>query len=62
MDDEKDLNSPKEFSDKAKKELVLVEKKLQEGHVDRVDPGLDCILVILPSIPPTVVLCKEKIY
>ena len=61
LDGEKDLNSPREFSVEAKKELALVEKKLQEAHVDRVDPDLDCILVILPSsLSPTGVLMQRE--
>ena len=49
LDGDKDLNSPRELTVEAEKELMMVEEKLQEAHVDRVDPNLSCILVILPS-------------
>lgn len=32
-----------------KKELTLIEQRLQEVYVDQIDPKLDCILEILPS-------------
>ncbi|KAL6082707.1 hypothetical protein STEG23_019019 [Scotinomys teguina] len=58
---DKDLNSPRELSPEAEKELALVEKKVQDGHVDRVDPKLDCILVILPSTySPTGILMQRE--
>ena len=54
LDGDKDLNSPKELTAEAEKELTIVEEKLQEAHVDRVNPKLSCILIILPSrISPT---------
>ncbi|KAL6039463.1 hypothetical protein STEG23_034279 [Scotinomys teguina] len=58
---DKDLNSPRELTPEAEKELALVEKKVQDGHVDRVDPKLDCILVILPSRhSPTGILMQRE--
>ena len=39
----------------------MVEEKLQETHVNRVDPNLSCILVILPSrISPTGILMQRE--
>ena len=49
LDGDKDLNNPRELTAEAEKELTMVEEKLQEAHVDKVDPNLSCILVILPS-------------
>ncbi|KAL6083314.1 hypothetical protein STEG23_007305 [Scotinomys teguina] len=61
LEGDKDLNSPRELTPEAEKELALVEKKVQDGHVDRVDPKLDCILVILPSIhSPTGILMQRE--
>ncbi|KAL6067262.1 hypothetical protein STEG23_006100 [Scotinomys teguina] len=61
LEGDKDLNSPRELTPEAEKELVLVEKKVQDGHVDRVDPKLDCILVILPSRhSPTGILMQRE--
>ncbi|KAL6048456.1 hypothetical protein STEG23_026502, partial [Scotinomys teguina] len=58
---DKDLNSPRELTPEAEKELALVEKKVQDGHVDQVDPKLDCILVILPSRhSPTGILMQRE--
>ncbi|KAL6087202.1 hypothetical protein STEG23_008811, partial [Scotinomys teguina] len=58
---DKDLNSPRELTPEAEKELALVEKKVQDGHVDRVDPKLDCILVILHSRhSPTGILMQRE--
>jgi hypothetical protein len=31
------------------KKLTLLEERLQEAYMDRIDPKVDCILVILPS-------------
>ena len=57
MEGDKDLNSPRELTAEAEKELTMIEEKLQQAHVDRVNPELDCILVILPSkISPTGIL------
>lgn len=44
-----DLNSPREFSAKVERELALVEKKIGDANVDRVDPKFNCILVITLS-------------
>ncbi|KAL6065033.1 hypothetical protein STEG23_028902 [Scotinomys teguina] len=61
LESDKDLNSPRELTPEAEKELALVEKKVQDGHVDRVDPKLDCILVILPSRhSPTGILMQRE--
>ena len=60
LDGDKDLNSPRELTDEAEKELTMVEEKLQEAHEDRVNPKLSCILVILPSrISPTGILMQR---
>ena len=57
LDGDKILNSHREWTAEAEKELTIVEKKLQEAHVDRVNLNLNCILVILPSrISPTGIL------
>ena len=37
LDGKKDLNSPRELTAEAEKELVIVEEKLQEAHVNRVN-------------------------
>ena len=53
--------SPRELTAEAEKELMMVEEKLQEAHVDRVDPNLSCIQVILPSrISPTGILIQRE--
>ena len=55
------MNSPRELTAEAEKELSMVEEKLQEAHVDRVDPNLRCILLILPSrISPTGILMQRE--
>ena len=60
MDGDKDLNSPRDLTAEAEKELTMVEKKLQEAHVDRVNPKLSCILDILSSrISPTGILMQR---
>ena len=54
LDGDKDLNSPRDLTVEAEKELTMVEEKLQEAHVDRVNPNFIFVLVILPSrISPT---------
>ncbi|KAL6059591.1 hypothetical protein STEG23_036254 [Scotinomys teguina] len=61
LEGDKDLNSPRELSAEAEKELALVEKTIQEAHVDRVNPELKCILVILPSRhSPTGILMQRE--
>ncbi|KAL6034225.1 hypothetical protein STEG23_023036 [Scotinomys teguina] len=61
LEGDKDLNSPRELSDEAEKELALVEKTIQEAHVDRVNPELKCILVILPTRhSPTDILIQRE--
>lgn len=60
LDGEKDLDSPRELIAKAEKELTMIDEKLQEAHVDRVNPELSCIFVILPSnISPTGILMQR---
>ena len=49
LNGDKDLNSPRELTAEVEKEFMITEEKLQDGHVDRVNPNLNCILVILPS-------------
>ncbi|KAL6088281.1 hypothetical protein STEG23_001785 [Scotinomys teguina] len=49
LEGDKELNSPRELSAEAEKELTLEEKTIGEAHVDCIDPELKCILVILPS-------------
>lgn len=46
LQSDKDLNSPRKLSAEAERELALVEKKLQDTHMDHLDPELDCVLVI----------------
>ncbi|KAL6084271.1 hypothetical protein STEG23_038369 [Scotinomys teguina] len=58
---DKDLNSPRELSAEAEKELAIVEKTIREVHVDCVNPELKCILVILPSRhSPTGILMQRE--
>ena len=60
---DKDLNSPRKLSAEAEKELTLVERKLQDTHLDRIDPKMACILVILPSThSPTGILMQREDY
>ncbi|KAL6074187.1 hypothetical protein STEG23_009478 [Scotinomys teguina] len=61
LEGDKDLNSPRELSAEAEKELALVEKTIREAHMDRVNPELKCILVILPSRhSPTGILMQRE--
>ncbi|KAL6088155.1 hypothetical protein STEG23_004627, partial [Scotinomys teguina] len=61
LEGDKDLNSPRELSAEAEKELAIVEKTIREAHVDRVNPELKCILVILPSRhSPTGILMQRE--
>ena len=61
LDGDKDLNSPRKLTVEAEKELTMIEEKLQEAHVDRVNPNLSSILVILPSrISPTGILMQRE--
>ena len=39
LDGDKDMNSPRELTAEVEKELTAVEEKLQEAHVDRVNPN-----------------------
>lgn len=60
---DKDLNSPRKLSAEAEKELALVERKLQDTHLDRIDPKMACVLVILPSThSPTGILMQREDY
>ena len=47
---DKDLNSPRKLPAEAEKELALVKRKLQDTHLDLLDPKMACILVIY-SLP-----------
>ncbi|KAL6044961.1 hypothetical protein STEG23_011878, partial [Scotinomys teguina] len=61
LEGDKDLNSPRELSTEAEKELAIVEKTIREAHVDHVNPELKCILVILPSRhSPTGILMQRE--
>ncbi|KAL6085325.1 hypothetical protein STEG23_029139 [Scotinomys teguina] len=61
LEGDKDLNTPRELSDEAEKELAIVEKTIREAHVDRVKPELKRILVILPSRhSPTGILMQRE--
>jgi hypothetical protein len=58
---DKDLNIPRKLSAKAEKELDLVERKLQDTHLDCIDPKMAYILVILPSThSPSGILMQRK--
>ena len=60
---DKDLNSPRKLSAEAEKELTLEERKLQDTHLDHIDPKMACILVILPSThSPTGILMQREDY
>ena len=60
LDGHKGLNSPLKLSAEADRELTLVEEKLQNIHVDRVDPKLTCILVILPCKHSTIGILMQR--
>ncbi|KAL6092676.1 hypothetical protein STEG23_038231 [Scotinomys teguina] len=61
LEGDKDLNSPRELSAEAEKELAIVEKTVREAHVDHVNPELKCILVTLPSRhSPTGILMERE--
>ncbi|KAL6035549.1 hypothetical protein STEG23_013782 [Scotinomys teguina] len=61
LEGDKELNSPRELSAKAEKELAIAEKTIREAHVDRVNPELKCILIILRSgHPPTEILMQRE--
>ena len=57
---DRDINSTRKLSAKAERELALVEKKLQDVHVDHLDLELNCILVILPSMHSPTGILKQK--
>jgi hypothetical protein len=58
-----DLNSLRKLSAEAEEELALVERKLQDTHLDCIDPKMSCILVILPSThSPTGILMQREDY
>jgi hypothetical protein len=60
---DKDLNRPRKLSVDAEKELALVERKFQDTHLDRIDPKMACILVILSSTySPTGILMQREGY
>jgi len=59
----KDLNSPRKLSAEAEKVLALVERKLQDTHLDRIYRKMACILVILSSThSPTGILMQREDY
>ena len=60
LDGDKDLNSPRELTAEAEKELTMVEEKLQEAHVDRTSPKLSCILIILPSRISPIEILRQR--
>lgn len=55
-----DLDSLRQQSKEAEKESNSVEKRLQDSYVDRIDPKLDCILVISPSSHSSPVLIIQR--
>ncbi|KAL6044259.1 hypothetical protein STEG23_019939 [Scotinomys teguina] len=61
LEGDKGLNGPRELSAEAEKELALVEMTIREAHVDRVNPELQCILVIFPARhSPTDILMQRE--
>ena len=55
------MNSPREITVEVVKKLTIAEEKLQKAHMDRVNPNLNCILVILPSrISPIGILMQRE--
>ena len=55
------MNSPRKLTVEAEKELTMIEEKLQEAHVDRVNLNLSSILVILLSrISPMGILMQRE--
>ena len=50
----------RQITKEAEKELILVEKRLQDGHVDCIYPKLDCILVVLPSTQSPIEFIMQK--
>ena len=60
---DKDLNSPRKLSTEARNDLAFIERKLEDIHVDRIDPRIVCILVILPSTHyPTGIIMQREDY
>ena len=58
-----DLNSLRILSSQAEKELTLVEKKLQDAHIDHLDPKVACNLVIFLAVHfPTGTLMQGEDY
>lgn len=60
LDGDKNLKSLRELTAEAEKELTVVEEKLQEAHVDRVNSNLNCTLFIMPT--RIFILWKEWCY
>jgi hypothetical protein len=59
---DKDLNSPRKLP-AGKEELDLVERKLQDKHLDCIDPKMACNLVILPfTHSPIRILMQSEDY
>ena len=60
---DEDLNNSRKLSAETERELVLVEKKLQDTHIEVLDPKMDCILAILPFIhSPTRIRTQREDY
>lgn len=59
----KDLSSPRKLSAEAERHLALIEEKVQDTHLHRVDTKMTCMLVgnSLLLILPQKVLCRQKI-
>lgn len=58
---DKNLNSPRKLSADVERKLSLLHKKLQDAHVNPLDPMLDCVSVIFPSthIPINILMQRE---
>jgi hypothetical protein len=62
VEGDSNLGSPRCLIVKAEKELTLLEPSLQGLCVGRIDPKLECILLILPSThsPSGLIIQKEN--
>lgn len=57
----KDLSSPRKLPAKAERKLALIEEKLNDEHVDLLDPELDFIPAMLLSMHyPTGILMQRE--
>lgn len=60
---DKGLNNPRKLPAEPERELALAEKKLQDTHMDGLDPKRDCILVIFPfTHSPTRIYTQREDY